>query len=193
MKIKLFGNVAMYLSWSMAIGFFIYYLSMLGALAYVLFIIGGPGGFGQFVSIPSFILVFGVGIGFTIMRKHTLKENELGKALKEDFVFAGWIGLLVTMLNLLPIGQLDGGHVAYAMLGEKQKLIGQAAFILLVPLSFLSINWLVWGLLLLLLMRTVKHPPIQDIHIPLSESDKRIGYICLLIFILCFIPAPFKI
>ena len=107
--------------------------------------------------------------------------------------FAGWIGLLVTMLNLLPIGQLDGGHVAYAMLGEKQKFIGQAAFILLVPLSFLSINWLVWGLLLLLLMRTVKHPPIQDIHIPLSESDKRIGYICLLIFILCFIPAPFKI
>ena len=107
--------------------------------------------------------------------------------------FAGWIGLLVTMLNLLPIGQLDGGHVAYAMLGEKQKLIGQAAFILLVPLSFLSMNWLVWGLLLLLLMRTVKHPPIHDIHIPLSESDKRIGYICLLIFILCFIPAPFKI
>ena len=107
--------------------------------------------------------------------------------------FAGWIGLLVTMLNLLPIGQLDGGHVAYAMLGEKQKLIGQAAFILLVPLSFLSINWLVCGLLLLILMRTVKHPPIQDIHIPLSESDKRIGYICLLIFILCFIPAPFKI
>ena len=97
MKIKLFGNVAMYLSWSMAIGFFIYYLSMLGALAYVLFIIGGPGGFGQFVSIPSFILVFGVGIGFTIMRKHTLKENELGKALKEDFVFAGWIGFLVAL------------------------------------------------------------------------------------------------
>ena len=97
MKIKLFGNVAMYLSWSMAIGFFIYYLSILGALAYVLFIIGGPGGFGQFVNIPSFILVFGVGIGFTIMRKHTLKENELGKALKEDFVFAGWIGFLVAL------------------------------------------------------------------------------------------------
>ena len=64
-------------------------------MAYVLFIIGGPGGFGQFVSIPSFILVFGVGIGFTIMRKHTLKENELGKALKEDFFLAGWIGFLV--------------------------------------------------------------------------------------------------
>ena len=91
--------------------------------------------------------------------------------------FAGWIGLLVTMLNLLPIGQLDGGHVAYAMLGKKQRLIGQIAFIFLFPLSFLSINWLIWGLVLLILMRSVKHPPIQDIHIPLSDTDKRIGYI----------------
>jgi len=97
MKIKLFENVALYLSWSMVIGFFIYYLSILCAMAYELFIIGEPGGFGQFVSIPSFILVFGVGIGFTIMRKHTLKENELGKALKEDFFLAGWIGFLVAL------------------------------------------------------------------------------------------------
>ena len=107
--------------------------------------------------------------------------------------FAGWIGLLVTMLNLLPIGQLDGGHIAYAMLGDKQDIVAKLAFLLLIPLSFFSINWLVWGILLLLLMRSVKHPPIQDIHVPLSYKDKRIGYACLIIFILCFIPAPFKI
>tara|TARA_Y100001970_G_C13926002_1_gene695771 strand:+ start:215 stop:664 length:450 start_codon:yes stop_codon:yes gene_type:complete len=95
MKIKLFGNVAIYLTWSLVIGFFLYYLSILGAMAYALFIDGVAGGFGQFISIPSFILVFGVGIGFTIMRKHTLKENELGKALKKDFILAGWIGFLV--------------------------------------------------------------------------------------------------
>ena len=95
MKINLFGNVAVYLSWSLTAGFLLYYLSIVGAMAYVLFIDGAAGGFGQFVSIPSFILVFGVGIGFTIMRKHTLKENELGKALKEDFFLAGWIGFLV--------------------------------------------------------------------------------------------------
>ena len=95
MKINLFGNVAVYLSWSLTAGFLLYYLSIVGAMAYVLFIDGVAGGFGQFVSIPSFILVFGVGIGFTLMRKHTLKENELGKALKKDFILAGWIGFLV--------------------------------------------------------------------------------------------------
>ena len=95
MKIKLFGNVAIYLSWSLVIGFVLYYFSILGGMAYALFINGVAGGFGQFVSIPSFILVFGVGIGFTLMKKHTLKENELGKALKKDFILAGWIGFLV--------------------------------------------------------------------------------------------------
>tara|TARA_B100000242_G_C42835648_1_gene388174 strand:+ start:58 stop:507 length:450 start_codon:yes stop_codon:yes gene_type:complete len=95
MKIKLFGNVAIYLSWLLVIGFVLYYFSILGGMAYVLFIDGVAGGFGQFVSIPSFIIVFGVGIGFTLMKKHTLKENELGKALKKDFILAGWIGFLV--------------------------------------------------------------------------------------------------
>ena len=107
--------------------------------------------------------------------------------------FAGWIGLLVTMLNLLPIGQLDGGHIAYALLGKKQNIIGKLAFISLIPLSFISLNWLFWGLLIFFLMRSSKHPPIHDINIPLSKFNKRIGYICLIIFILCFIPVPFNI
>jgi membrane-associated protease RseP (regulator of RpoE activity) len=113
--------------------------------------------------------------------------------LLHPIAFAGWIGLLVTMLNLLPIGQLDGGHVAYAMLGKKQNLVAKIALLTLIPLSFLSLNWLVWGLLILFIMRSTKHPPIQDINAPLSELNKRIGYICLIIFILCFIPAPFTI
>ena len=113
--------------------------------------------------------------------------------LLHPIAFAGWIGLLVTMLNLLPIGQLDGGHIAYAMLGNKQGLVGWIALGALYPLSFLSLNWLVWGLLIFLLMRSAKHPPIQDILTPLSKKNKYIGYLCLLIFILCFIPTPFQI
>ncbi len=95
MQIKLIGDMSIYINRNLIIGFVLMYVSMVGAMAYVLFIDGAAGGFGQFVSIPSFILVFGVGIGFTLMRKHTLKENELGKALKKDFIFAGWIGFLV--------------------------------------------------------------------------------------------------
>ena len=113
--------------------------------------------------------------------------------LLHPIAFAGWIGLLVTMLNLLPIGQLDGGHIAYAMLGNKQGLVGWISLGALFPLSFLSLNWLAWGLLIFLLMRSAKHPPIQDILTPLSKKNKYIGYLCLLIFILCFIPTPFLI
>lgn len=113
--------------------------------------------------------------------------------LLHPVAFAGWIGLLVTMLNLLPIGQLDGGHIAYAVLGKKHDLVAKIAFFALIPLSFLSLNWLVWGILILILMRTTKHPPIHDILSPLSKENRIIGYICLSIFILCFIPVPFQL
>lgn len=112
--------------------------------------------------------------------------------LLHPVAFAGWIGLLVTMLNLLPVGQLDGGHIAYAMLGNKQGLVGWITLGALFLLSFLSLNWLVWGLLIFFLMRSAKHPPIHDILTPLSNKNKNIGYLCLLIFILCFIPTPFQ-
>ena len=112
--------------------------------------------------------------------------------LLHSVAFAGWIGLLVTMLNLLPIGQLDGGHIAYAMLGEKYDKVAIIALLSLIPLSYFSLNWLIWGALILILMRTVKHPPVMNIHEPLSYKDKKIGYMCLAIFIFCFIPAPFS-
>ena len=60
--------------------------------------------------------------------------------LLHPIAFAGWIGLLVTMLNLLPIGQLDGGHIAYAMLGKSHDLIAKIALIVTISLSFLSLN-----------------------------------------------------
>jgi len=119
-----------------------------------------------------------------------LTENQ--DILLHPMAFAGWIGLLVTMLNLLPIGQLDGGHVAYAVLGRKYDIVAKIALLSLIPLSYFSLNWLVWGALILILMRTTKHPPVYNIDEPLSKNDKMIGYVCLAIFILCFIPAPFQ-
>ena len=106
MKIKLFGNVAVNVSWSNTIGSLLMYLSMAGAIAYAIFVEGNAGRFIQFVNIPAFILVFGVGIGFTLMRKHTLNDNEIGVALKKDVILGGWIGFLIG-LGLLGAGMDD--------------------------------------------------------------------------------------
>jgi len=105
--------------------------------------------------------------------------------------FAAWIGMLVTMLNLLPIGQLDGGHIAYALLGKWYKNIAWGTLIAILILSFFSANWLVWAVLVYFLTR-MKHPPIMDEYKPVSKQEKMIGIATLLIFILTFIPVPFK-
>ncbi len=127
---------------------------------------------------------------FTMLLFPGLSENQT--VLLHPVAFAGWIGLLVTMLNLLPIGQLDGGHVAYAMLGRAYEKVAKIALLLLIPLSYFSVNWLIWGALILIMMRTLKHPPVYNIDEPLSKENRMIGYACLVIFILCFIPAPFQ-
>ena len=119
--------------------------------------------------------------------------NENQDVLLHPIAFAGWIGLLVTMLNLLPVGQLDGGHISYAMFGKKQNYIARLSLIALAFLSFISLNWLIWGLLIFFLMRFTDHPPISDFNKPLSKGNKLTGYSCLFIFIICFIPAPFKL
>jgi membrane-associated protease RseP (regulator of RpoE activity) len=105
--------------------------------------------------------------------------------------FAAWIGMLVTMLNLLPIGQLDGGHIAYALLGKWYKKIGWSALGAILILSIFSANWLVWAALVYLLTR-MKHPPILDSNSPVTKYEKLLGIITLVIFILTFIPVPFQ-
>lgn len=107
---------------------------------------------------------------------------------------AAWIGILVTMLNLLPVAQLDGGHISYALLGKHQELLGRLILFTLIPMGiFLSPNWLFWGLLIMILMRTVKHPPVPDINRTLTTRELLLGFVCLAIFILSFIPVPLRL
>jgi len=104
--------------------------------------------------------------------------------------FAGWIGLLVTSLNLLPIGQLDGGHVAYALLGERQNKISRYVFLALLVLGVIGWQgWLFWGLLLFIM--GFRHPPPLDWSVTLDRKRKVIGWLTVAIFILTFIPVPF--
>lgn len=105
--------------------------------------------------------------------------------------FAAWIGMLVTMLNLLPIGQLDGGHIAYALLGKWYSKVAWGALVAILLLSLLSPNWLIWAVLVYFLTR-MKHPPIMDESKPVTRREKWIGITAGIIFILTFIPVPFK-
>ena len=108
------------------------------------------------------------------------------------YIFAGWIGLFVTALNLMPIGQLDGGHISYALFGKNAKIIAVIAFVALALLNFYSSNWLLWTVLIFFVIR-LKHPPTIDDSIELDENRKILGYFSYLIFITCFSPSPFFI
>ncbi len=107
------------------------------------------------------------------------------------FIFAGWFGLLVTALNLLPIGQLDGGHITYSLLGRKQSVVAYIAFGIILVIGFILDvkSWIFWALVILLIIK-IKHPPVMNENEPLDSARKIVGIISLIIFILCFIPMP---
>jgi membrane-associated protease RseP (regulator of RpoE activity) len=103
--------------------------------------------------------------------------------------FAGWLGFLVTSMNLIPIGQLDGGHVAYSVFLQKRKYAYVPIIICLVGLSILWLGWIIWGLLAFFLAR--RDPIIQDSLTPLTKKEKLYALIPLIVLLLTFIPQPF--
>ncbi len=101
---------------------------------------------------------------------------------------AAWIGILATALNLLPIGQLDGGHILYSIAGERHKLMSRLFTAALIPIGvFFWPGWLLWAVLLLLF--GMRHPAIYD-PTPLSPGRRRLAALSLAIFLLCFTVAP---
>ncbi|MBE0426062.1 MAG: site-2 protease family protein [Nitrospirae bacterium] len=112
--------------------------------------------------------------------------------LLNPVAFAGWIGLFVTSINLIPVGQLDGGHIAYALLGEKHTFLSMMLILVLVSLGLLLWKgWVIWAILLLVL--GLRHPPVIYWEIPLDPKRRFIGWLAILILLITFIPVPFKI
>ena len=104
------------------------------------------------------------------------------------YAWAGWIGFLITSLNLVPIGQLDGSHILYALVGRRQLFAGWIAVAFLASLSFIWQGWLVWVLLTFLFLM-VAHPEVPEGE-PLSPVELIIGWGCMAILILTFVPVP---
>lgn len=104
--------------------------------------------------------------------------------------FAAWFGLLITGINLLPVGQLDGGHVAYALFGRRAHTLALIVFVLLLLAgAVLSFNWYVWAFFVLL--GGLRHPPPLNDVTPLNPERKLIGWLTVLLFFLITVPAPF--
>ena len=106
--------------------------------------------------------------------------------------FAGWIGMLVTALNLLPVGQLDGGHIIFSLFPGKFNLLARLFFFLLLPLGYFWQGWWFWALMIALI-GGLKPAPVVDSSLDLAPRQRALGYISVVIFILTFIPVPFSV
>jgi membrane-associated protease RseP (regulator of RpoE activity) len=117
-----------------------------------------------------------------------------GTILLHPLAAAGWFGLLVTMMNLMPLGQLDGGHVVYSLLGRHQSKVGFLMWIALVVMGFQFKIWWVWAALILVLGRgRISHPSVLDPYRPVPRSRWILGLATAVLFVLTFSvdPIPF--
>jgi membrane-associated protease RseP (regulator of RpoE activity) len=146
-----------------------------------------PAGGGE-VPIP----IFGDSILFAMIVKVFHGTIPEGKDIfLSPYAWAGWIGFLVTSINLMPVGQLDGSHILYALIGKKQRIFGWGVLAGLGVLSFFWYGWAIW-IFIIMFFLMVAHPPIPEGR-ELNLFEKGMGWFCMVIFVLTFIPVPVEI
>jgi membrane-associated protease RseP (regulator of RpoE activity) len=101
---------------------------------------------------------------------------------------AAWFGLFLTGLNLIPIGQLDGGHVSYSLLRRRATVVSHVGFAVCLALVYFGPNWLVWSAVLWVLGR--RHPPTLDDDVPIGDGRVVVCLMGLIVFVICFVPNP---
>jgi membrane-associated protease RseP (regulator of RpoE activity) len=163
------------------VGFVLAIPVLLFALAKSGFIAPGPPGTGIELGEPLLFKALAALMGKTPPPGMEINLHPIG--------VAAWFGLFATSLNLLPVGQLDGGHVTYALFGSFHKRISLVLLFVLIPLGvFYWPGWLLWTTVLLII--GFRHPVTLDDSIPLSRRHTWLGWIGLAMFVLCFTPIP---
>jgi membrane-associated protease RseP (regulator of RpoE activity) len=167
------------------------------------FVFALPAAFiGHYFATPSGsseILAGAITFNDPLLFKFLLRAFHLPATIETNPVWlAAWVGVFMTALNLLPIGQLDGGHVTYAVFGRRgHRLTAWASYGAVIALAVFSIksgawNWVVFAALLTLVIR-VGHPPVVDEDEPLGLARILVAIIGLLVFVLSFMTIPITI
>jgi hypothetical protein len=126
-------------------------------------------------------------IAWNLLHPHAALQ--LAQLSLSPITVAAWVGIFATSLNLLPGGQLDGGHIVYALSPRSHKTISRLTVLALIPMGiFLWMGWLVWAILLLISL--MRHPPVPQ-DPPLDGKRKALGWFAALMFVVTMIPAPF--
>jgi len=138
-------------------------------------------------------LVLGDSILFSFLSRLVLGTTpDNATILLHPIALAGWFGLFVTFLNLLPVGQLDGGHVTYALFGRAHRLISRLFMVTIAVLGFLGWQgWFVW--VVLLMMIGVDHPPTGDAQTPLDSRRRVAAWLTVAVFVVTFMAEPLSV
>ncbi len=135
-------------------------------------------------------LVFGVPLIVRLMEQAVFPGVAAADIYLHPVARAAWVGVLATALNLLPIGQLDGGHILYAFIGQRSGILSKILVVLLIPIGLLySYSWLVWAAFLFFF--GMRHPVVYD-QTPLGRGRTALGWVALILFILCFTVEPIR-
>ena len=138
-------------------------------------------------------LIFGDSLLFSLLAWLSLgvSVNQV-TIVPHPIALAGWVGLFVTFINLLPVGQLDGGHISYALFGRYQKWISRGFLVVILFLGFQGWpGWFFWAVMLSFL--GVDHPPTWDHFSTLDPRRQVGGWLTLLLLAITFIPVPFTV
>ncbi|MDP2168504.1 MAG: site-2 protease family protein [Thermodesulfovibrionales bacterium] len=166
------------------VGFVVSFFASVAGLAY-----------SKVIAVPSEPGALGLGdsVLFSALSRVILGVPPEGHdILLHPVAFAGWIGFFVTSLNLIPIGQLDGGHIAYAFFGRFHRFISITLVGVLAVLGLVYWEgWLLWSVLMLVL--GFSHPPVVYWEMPLEPGRRLVGALSFFIFLITFIPMPFYV
>ncbi|MCH7475179.1 MAG: hypothetical protein IIA27_10945, partial [Gemmatimonadetes bacterium] len=149
---------------------------------------GNPGVTQQLIYIGQVPFYLGDSLLLTAVRSLLVGE---GTVILHPLALAGWFGIFVTMLNLMPLGQLDGGHILYALVGRHQAAVGKLMWYGLVLMGFQFHGWWIWaGLILLLGRGRIAHPSVLEPHRPIPATRWPVGLATAALFIATFTANP---